>query len=155
MDFNYRHMRCITMKCVLGFFLVVPKLKFCSICVITSTCCVPLPAVETITWQQQTSLAVMFFDIWSGLFIMSADPDSRSSFWQMDPEHRVLRKMLVQNACDINKCDICWNKKKWCFRPWFCTMGLYWIRDNLGKWNVFLSMNPTSSAGSLARPIDL
>ena len=23
----------------------------------------------------------------------------------------------------------------WCFRPWFCTLQLYWARDNLGKWD--------------------
>ena len=26
----------------------------------------------------------------------------------------------------------------WCFRPWFCTVWLYWARDNMGEWDEFL-----------------
>ena len=25
----------------------------------------------------------------------------------------------------------------WCFRPWFCTVRLSWIGDNLGEWDEF------------------
>ena len=26
---------------------------------------------------------------------------------------------------------------EWCFRPWFCTVRLYWVQYNLGKWDEF------------------
>ena len=41
--------------------------------------------------------------------------------------------------CSTNSSQLKCEKMRndWCFRPWFCTVRLYWARDNLGEWDEF------------------
>ena len=52
-----------------------------------------------------------------------------------------------ENRKDIERY---WSNDDLCFRRRFCTVRLYWVGYNLGKWDDFV-MNHSPGAGSIAR----